>query len=353
MPPDAVYADGGVTTFTIDAGNGDVPDASQSFTLTIEETPTITSAPSATFTVGTYGIFTVTTVGYPVPSFNTGVVLPAGVNYSDNGDGTATISGTPSPGTVGTYNFQNIASNGNNPDATQNFTLTVNEAPTITSDNNTYFLVGNPGSFTVTTAGYPTATIDDGGATLPNGMTFVDNGDGTATISGTPAAGTGGDHLFTITASNGESPDASQAFTLTIGQAPVITSAPNTTFTVGVAGTFTVTTTGWYPPNLAAWPPSQLPAGVTFVDNFDGTMTMSGTPVTSGVYVFTIYANNGVAPNTTQVFTLTVAGPPTITSANHQLYCGQCGDVHGDQHRDTACQPVGRRCGAAQRGDLR
>ena len=51
-------------------------------------------------------------------------------------------------------------------------------------------------------------------------MTFVDNGDGTATLAGTPAAGTGGTYALTITATNGVAPDATQSFTLTVDQAP-------------------------------------------------------------------------------------------------------------------------------------
>ncbi len=47
-------------------------------------------------------------------------------------------------------------------------------------------------------------------------MTFIDNGDGTATLAGTPAAGTGGSYPFTITASNGIGTDATQSFTLTV-----------------------------------------------------------------------------------------------------------------------------------------
>ena len=47
-------------------------------------------------------------------------------------------------------------------------------------------------------------------------MTFVDNGNGTATLAGTPAAGTGGTYALTITAANGVLPDATQSFTLTV-----------------------------------------------------------------------------------------------------------------------------------------
>ena len=80
---------------------------------------------------------------------------------------------------------------------------------------------------------------------MPSGVNFTDNGDGTATLSGTPAAGTGGTYQFTITAANGNLPNATQSFTLTVGQAPSITSGSSTTFTTGTAGSFTVTSTGF------------------------------------------------------------------------------------------------------------
>ena len=70
----------------------------------------------------------------------------------------------------------------------------------------------------MTTGGYPVAALSETGA-LPSGVTFVDNGNGTATLSGTPAAGTGGIYPITITATNGVTPDATQTFTLTVDQA--------------------------------------------------------------------------------------------------------------------------------------
>jgi len=54
---------------------------------------------------------------------------------------------------------------------------------------------------------------------------FTDNGDGTATIAGTPASGTAGSYPVTITAANGVVPDANQSFTLSVNQAPALTSA--------------------------------------------------------------------------------------------------------------------------------
>ncbi len=91
-------------------------------------------------------------------------------------------------------------------------------APAITSANNTTITVGTHGTFTVTATGEPTPSLSESG-TLPGGVTFTDNGNGTATLAGTPAAGTGGTYTFTITANNGVSPNATQDFTLTISPA--------------------------------------------------------------------------------------------------------------------------------------
>ena len=120
-------------------------------------------------------------------------------------------------------------------------------APEITSAASTTFTVGQAGSFTVTTTGTLPMSLSatPGVPPLPSGVTFRDNRYGTATLSGTPAAGTTGTYTFTITALNLVAPfTATQSFTLTVNQACQITSAAGTTFNVGQAGTFTVTTTG-------------------------------------------------------------------------------------------------------------
>lgn len=61
---------------------------------------------------------------------------------------------------------------------------------------------------------------NDIGAVRPRRTTrrvaFHDNGNGTATISGTPAVGSGGVYHLSIRAHKGVSPDATQAFTLTV-----------------------------------------------------------------------------------------------------------------------------------------
>ncbi|MCB1234107.1 MAG: hypothetical protein KDM91_03450, partial [Verrucomicrobiae bacterium] len=90
--------------------------------------PTITSANSASFSVGFSGSFTVTTTGAPTPALSVSGALPSGVTFVDLSDGTATLAGTPAPGSDGNYPLTITAANGVAPDATQNFTLMV-EAP--------------------------------------------------------------------------------------------------------------------------------------------------------------------------------------------------------------------------------
>ncbi len=204
---------------TITASNGVGTAATQSFTLTVNgagTAPTITSANKTTLTLGTAGSFTVSTTGIPTPSLSETGTLPNGVTFKDNGNGTATLGGTPATGTVGSYPITIIASNGVGTAASQGFTLTVQQlAPAITSANSTTFTVGTAGSFKVTTIGAPTPSLNETGA-LPNGVTFIDNDNGTATLSGTPATGTAGSYPITITASNGVGTDATQSFTLTV-----------------------------------------------------------------------------------------------------------------------------------------
>jgi len=293
---------GGTYSITFKASNS-VGSNSQTFTLTVDEAPSITSPNSTAFTVGAASSFTVMTKGFPAPSLTEAGALPSGVTFTDNGNGTGTLSGTPAAGSLGTYNITFTATNGVGTPAAQAFTLTVNTAPVITSANNTTFTVGTAGTFTVTATGNPTPTLSETG-TLPSGVTF---NPGTGVLSGTPAAGTGGTYsiMFKATSSSGTT---SQTFTLTVNEAPTITSANSTTFTVGAAGSFTVTTTGF--PLDPITETGALPSGVTFVDNGNNTATLSGTPAAgaAGTYPITITASNGVLPNATQVFTLTVVG---------------------------------------------
>jgi hypothetical protein len=222
----------GSVVFTNEAGSGFVvvPTNSSStaayvgFVDPMSAAPPINSGAAATFTVGTAGSFTVQSFGAPTPTLSETGNLPAGVTFTDNGDGTASLSGTPNAGTGGTYTFTVTADDGLGDVTTQSFTLTVLEAPSITSASATNFTVGAAGTFTVTTGNcFPApASLSETG-TLPSGVTFTDNGDGTATLTGTPATGSDGSYPITITAHNGVGTDFQQSFTFTVLKKTVTT----------------------------------------------------------------------------------------------------------------------------------
>ena len=291
--------------------------------------PNFTGPSAVTFPQGIFSSFTITTSGDPVPAITQSGHLPGGVKFTDNGDGTATLSGRPGSGQglAGDYHLTFTATNGIDPDATQNFTLTISSPPRITSVNNTIFVVGKSNTFTVQTLKtVPKSTLSFTG-TLPGGVTFVANNNSTATLSGTPAAGTEGIYQITITAQNGTLPKATQLFTLTIQKAdpifrpPAITSASSTTFTAGVEGIFTVQSTGLPTSTLSV--AGTLPEWLTFIDNTNGTATILGAPDLGGPssYTFTVTASNGVSPDSVQTFTLLVVNPsPAILSINNATF---------------------------------
>ena len=305
---------GGTYNLTFSADNGTTPAVTQDFTLTVNQAPAITSAASTTFNVGAAGTFTVTTTGFPTPTISSTVGLPSGVTLTDNGDGTATLAGTPAAGTAGTYPITITAMNGTGAVAVQSFTFTVHQSIAFTSAISTTFQAGTAGTFSITAVASPAVNAIVLGGTLPAGVTFVDHGNGTATVSGTPAAGTGGSFALTFTATNGVHTPVVQSFTLDVTEVPVITSASSATFTIGTPGSFAVTASGVPAPTLSIG--GTLPAGVTFVDNGSGTGTLSGAPTagTGGAYALTLTASNGTPPDALQNFTLNVVCPAiTVT----------------------------------------
>ena len=209
---------GGVYNITLMANNS-AGNAMQPFTLTVLQTPAITSANNTTFQVGVQSSFTVATTGYPIAGLTEAGALPNGVGFVDNGNGTGTLSGKPTASGVFpiSFNATNTAGNTNQP-----FTLTVVQTPAITSANNTTFQVNVQGSFTVTSTGYPTPGLTESGA-LPNGVGFVNNGNGTGTLSGKPTVSGTFPISFTATNTAGSS---TQNFTLTVAGGVQVSISP-------------------------------------------------------------------------------------------------------------------------------
>jgi hypothetical protein len=285
--------------------------------FTVNQAPAITSSNSATLTVGSGGSFTVTTTGYPTDTITnanfsgcTKNTLPSGVSFTDNGNNTATLAGTPAAGTGGTYTLCINASNGVGSAATQTFALTVNQAPAITSSNSTGFTVGSSGSFTITSTGFPAPTLSKTG-TLPSGVTFNSS---TGALSGTPAAGTAATYPIVITAANGVGTNATQNFTLTVNPIAAAKLAFTTLPQTFEAGT-TTGTTGSGTITVQLQSASGNP--VAAVTNTSVTLTRTGTTGTfSPASPVTIPAGRSSVSFT---YNDTTAGTSQITAASSGL----------------------------------
>jgi YVTN family beta-propeller protein len=297
----------GTYSITITAANA-TASVNQTITLTVkaagktDQVTAFTSPATAMATVGTPLSFTVTTATSPT-SYTSNVshsgTLPAGVSFTNNGNGTATFSGTPSAAAEGRY-MMTLTEKNTAGTTTQSFVLTVTGAPTITSAATAAATVGSALGIRVSATGSPAPAMTESGA-LPQGLTWSDNGNGTATLAGTPTVNQGGVYTLTLTATNSLG-SFEQTFTLTVDQAPAITSAATASAAHGSPFTFTVTTTG-YP--LATITRTGTVPGLTFTSNSTGTATLSGTPTKAGTYTLTVTAKNSVG-SATQTFTLVV-----------------------------------------------
>ena len=222
-----------------------------------------------------------------VLSNDTGNQLTAQTFNGASAHGTVTLAAdgsfsyTPTAGYSGPDSFPDTVQN---PAGTANSTvnISVTEPPTITSANSATFPPGVFTTFTVTTTGYPTGAsmvISETGALAP-GLSFVNNGNGTATISG--IASGSGNFPITITADNGVAPAANQSFTIQLCPAISVTNPGTTTGTVNTPFSQTFTQSGATAPTFTTASP--LPAGLTLSPGG----VLSGTPTQSGTFPITV-----------------------------------------------------------------
>lgn len=305
---------GGVHAITVKATNEAGSDTI-AFTLTITQAPALAGPAGATYTVGQPGgPTTFTSTGHPTPALSSLGVLPAGVNFTDNGDGSGAYAGTPGAGTGGVYNLTVKAANGTPPDATAPFALTVNEASGLTGPNAATFKVGTSsqsGEYVGT--GFPLPTLSATG--LPSGLSLVGTGAAKAKISGSAADGTGGVYPgVVVKASNGVGSDATQNVTVTVNEAPELVGPTEARWVTGTANSIGFSSDGF--PVAALTYTGTLPAGLTFTDNNNGSATISGTSNALGTYNVTVKASNGQSPDATKSVTIEVVPPLSISTTS-------------------------------------
>ena len=215
----------GTHNVTLRVSDGTV-DVDQSFTITVINTndaPIFTSTSISNVSINEDSLYSYSVTSSDVDISDTLTLStptkPAWLNLSDNGNGTGILSGTPLNADVGEHQIT-LRVNDGTVDVKQSFTVIVlnvnNETSVFTStpitsvDKNTLY------RYDITISD---ADIGDQ-LTLtaplkPAWLTFTDNGDGTALLSGTPTEAEIGFHEVTLRVNDG-TVDIDQSFTVSV-----------------------------------------------------------------------------------------------------------------------------------------
>ena len=314
----------GTYPVTVYAGNNGGSAPPQSFSLLVQQAPSITNGPPPTATFNVPYNFTYTSGGYPAPSFsvNSGA-LPNGLSLSSAGG----ISGTPLA--TGTFTGTVVASNGAIPNATQPFSIHVLPPPPGTPVVNAEPAYSGGTSNSVSWNSVSGAVqYDVEASTSPSFATVIDSGwisATTYTFSGLlPQTA----YYYRVRARNGPGPDGnwSQAVPSDFSS-DVFSNASNgsTGVTLVLSGTYnsagTVVSTPLAPSPLQAWGilsyADNVPGGTALtVDVLNSSGAVLASNVASGTDLSTLpaVANASAIELRANLSTSNSANTPTLNN---------------------------------------
>ncbi|MGA8026351.1 MAG: putative Ig domain-containing protein [Bryobacteraceae bacterium] len=256
--------------------------------------------------------------------------LPAGIKLSSTTGSSITISGAPT--SSGPYSYAVQVADSASQTAQQSYSGTINPLPSISCTPTTGpTQVGVGYSATCTASGGTSPyTWSISAGSLPAGIKMSSTTGSSITISGTPT--TAGPYSYTVQVADQASKTASQPYSGNIGVvAPglTISCSPTTGPTqVGIAYSATCTASGGTAPYSWSISSGSLPAGVKLSSTAGSSITIGGTPTTSGAYSYTVQVTDSSTPTQRahQSYSGTVSPPsvaisivvPTSTSAPTQ-----------------------------------
>ncbi|MBI5084638.1 MAG: putative Ig domain-containing protein [Acidobacteria bacterium] len=295
----------GAYTFLVQVTDGAAATATQSFSLNIGSSLTITTtSPLANGVLGSPYSQTFAAAGGTAPYVWTlaGGSVPPGLTLATNG----ALTGTPT--TQGSYLFLVRVTDGAAASVTQAFSLTINTGLAITTTSPLpAATVGASYSVVLqATGGVAPYTWSLASGSLAAGLTLANNG----AITGIPLAP--GTYNFGVRVLDGTLAQATANFALTVGSGITITTTTLANGAVGVAYSQTLTATGGTAPYVWSLFAGTLPPGLALANN--GALT--GTPTTTGSYLFTVRVSDAAAVSATQTFTVVVNPAITIVTTS-------------------------------------
>jgi len=214
-----------------------------------------------------------------------GIDIPEWLTITDNGDGTALLTGTAPEVSEPVESFSvEIQANTSEESVQQSFTInvnTINQAPEFTStpelNHVTYVLY----EYNVTSLDPDDDPVTLTATTLPSWATFTDNGDGTGYLSGTPTTTSILGFQVVLSVSDGMF-ETTQSFRVKVTEntdniAPYFTSTPIESHVTDLLYEYNITAEDQNDDDLYITA-SILPEWASLVDYGDGTAILSGTP---------------------------------------------------------------------------
>jgi len=303
-------------TITVTPTSGSCTGTPQTFTITVDPAPTMTTPPDQTICAGqstTAVVFSGTAnATYSWTNNNTATGLGAngtvtvpsfvGTNSTSNSI-TSTITVTPTLGTC--------------PGTPVTFTITVAITPSVIAPTSQTICAG-VSTTAITFSGNATTynwtnsntAIGLGASGTGNIASFVGTNTGTTPISGT----------ITVTPTSGSCTGTPQTFTITVDPTPTMISPQDQTICAGQSTTAVIfsgtanATYSWTNNNTATGLGAN---GTVTVPSFIGTNSTTNS-ITSTI---TVTPTLGTCPGTPVTFTITVAITPSVTAPTSQTIC--------------------------------
>ncbi len=329
IPTNSDLGPNGVLIQVLDI-NGD--DELQFFNITVSNTndaPTFTSTPVTSATEDALYTYNITSDDPDAGDSRTITenTLPLWLTLTDNGDGTAVLQGTPTNGDIGNHNVdihvEDLAGDFDD-QAFVIFVQNSNDPPSFTSSP---ILVGtedSPYSYSVIT------TDPDAGdaltitaLTLPTWLTLVDNGNGTADLTGNPDNSFVGDNNVVLNVEDLAGANINQNFVINVSNTndpPFFSSTPVVAAVQNVQYSYAVVTSDPDLLDTRTITAPTLPGWLTLVDNTDGTATLSGTPgnMNAGSNNVVLRVRDATGEEEDQIFIIEVDNtndPPSFASS--------------------------------------
>ncbi len=296
-------AAGANATFTVSVTDGSTT-ATRSFTLTVTAPPIITTTSLPNGTVGSPYSATLTASGGMQP-YSWSIVsgqLPPGLLLDPS---SGVISGSPRAAGAFTIRIDLTDANSTKVDIDLGITiaapLSITTASVLATGS-----AGRPYTQSFTAAGGAPPYVWSISGSLPTGLTLSSSG----SLTGTPSQV--GVFQITIGVSDSKGANATAPYSLTIVSGLAIATAP--TLPIASSGTpysFTLQPAGGSAPYSWVITSGALPNGL----NFGSGGQISGTPLSTGNFTFTVHVTDGASNTAQKDFSLTVAGPLSIAAA--------------------------------------